>query len=60
MQISPDLVKWDVVTVKADKGTLLDDLYEIEEDVDWAETIWHLLQIEPKYRKQTSLRTTTL
>ncbi|MET0027615.1 MAG: hypothetical protein ABW101_08250 [Candidatus Thiodiazotropha sp.] len=37
MQISPDLVQWDVVTKKAAAGTLEHDLYEIRADDEWAD-----------------------
>lgn len=37
MQISPYLVKWDVVAKKAETGTLEEDLDEIGEGEDWAD-----------------------
>lgn len=37
MQISPDLVKWNIVREKATAGTLEDDLLEIDEGDDWAD-----------------------
>ena len=37
MQISPDLVQWNEVCKRAESGTLQDDLYEIEDDENWAD-----------------------